>query len=418
MGKKAFYIVHLLILLSILVVENNLTFANQLAPLPSVTSNPAINKAALVPTPTLPAIDAKAYVLIDANSGKVLAEKNADEKNSPASLTKLMTMYIASDAIRQGRIKLTDKVVISEKAWRTGGSKMFVKVGEPVPVEQLIKGIIVESGNDACVALSEHIAGSEESFTGLMNQQAAILGMKNSNFTDSTGMPHPNHYTSARDMAVLARAIIQHFPEDYKWYSLKWFEFNGIKQPNRNRLLWRDPTVDGLKTGHTDEAGYCLVSSANRNNMRLVSVILGAPSIQARTEDSQRLLTFGYRFFQTEKLYDKNKPLKEIRVWMGENKYVPVGVKENFYITFPREQYKKLKASIALPAEVHAPITLGQAIGKITITSNNEEIATIPVVAIAANPQGGLFSRMMDSVSLKFHRWFGSDDANPQTVKA
>jgi len=261
----------------------------------------------MIPPP--PSIDAKGYVLIDANSGRVLAGKNISERMPPASLTKLMTMYVVSQALAQGQANLNDDVRISKLAWSKGGSKMFIKVGDHIKLQELIKGIIVASGNDACVAVAEFVAGNEDSFSQLMNMTAKQLGMENTNFTDSTGLPAPNHYTTPLDMAILARHVVQDFPQDYKWYKEKWIMFNNIKQPNRNRLLWRDSTVDGMKTGHTEEAGYCLVSSAKRNGTRLIAVVMGAPSDEARSADSMALYNWGFRFFKTMKVYDSNKEL-------------------------------------------------------------------------------------------------------------
>ena len=257
----------------------------------SANASPALAKP-IVTAPPPPALDLKAYVLVDAATGKILASSNPDTQLAPASLTKMMTAYVISMAIKEGKIHMNDNVTISEKAWRTGGSKMFVKVGTQVPVHELMQGIIVDSGNDACVAMAEHLAGSEDAFANLMNQTAAALGMTNSHFVDSTGLPNPAHHSTAHDLSMLARGVVYSFPEDYQWYSQKWFTYNGIRQPNRNRLLWRDPTVDGIKTGHTDDAGFCLVSSAKRNGTRLIAVVMGAPTDAARADDSQKLLDY------------------------------------------------------------------------------------------------------------------------------
>lgn len=275
---------------------------NTIIPIPTQPQPPTF-------TPSAPNLQASAYILMDATSGKILAQQNADMRLPPASLTKLMSMYIISNAIKSGQVRMDDKVRVSTKAWKTEGSRMFIKVGDEVPIKELVQGIIVASGNDATVALAEHIAGTEEAFTAMMNQQAKLLGMNNSHFMDSTGLPDPNHYATAKDLATLTQAYINHFPEHYIFYSEKWFTYHGIRQPNRNRLLWRYPFADGLKTGHTSEAGYCLVSSAKKDGMRLISVVMGEPNDLGRTEDSIRLLTYGFRFFETHQLYHASNNL-------------------------------------------------------------------------------------------------------------
>jgi len=339
---------------------------------------------------------------MDANSGVILASKNPDQRMAPASLTKMMTSYMVSGALKAGRIHLDDGVLVSESAWRTGGSKMFIKVGDRVPVRDLMQGIIVDSGNDACVAIAEHIAGSQDAFVNLMNQQAALLGMKNTHFMDANGLPDPQHYTTPRDMATLGRALIIDYPEDYKWYSQKWFTYNGIKQPNRNRLLWRDPTVDGIKTGHTDDAGFCLVSSALRNNTRLIAVVMGASSDAARADDSQKLLTYGFRFFESQKLFDKNAALKQVRVWLGEEKQISVGLSQPLYVSIPAGQGANLKTDVQVNNSIKAPIKKGQALGTVTVTLNGKTVTTAPVVALQDNPEGGIFRRMSDRIHLLF----------------
>lgn len=354
-------------------------------------------------TATPPSINGKGFILVDANSGKVLAEQNADQRMPPASLTKMMTSYIASSALKQKRIHLDDLVPVSEAAWRTGGSKMFIKVGTQVSVRDLLQGIIVDSGNDACVAIAEFLAGSEESFANLMNQQAKLLGMKNTHFVDANGLPDPNHYTTPRDMAILARALINDFPEDYKLYSQKWFIYNGIRQPNRNRLLWRDPTVDGIKTGHTDDAGFCLVASGVHNGTRLISVLMGAPSDAVRANDSQKLLTYGYRFFETHKLYQANTQLAEARVFQGKVKNVPVGISNDFYITIPAGQHAHLKASMALNNPIQAPIQKGQTLGTMNIMLRGNTVATTSLVALENDPRGSLWRRLSDRISMYFN---------------
>lgn len=360
--------------------------------------------------PPAPTIDAKAYVLMDANSGKILGNSNGDTQLPPASLTKLMTLYLTFNALANGQIHLDDKVPVSKKAWQTSGSRMFIKPGDEVTVRDLIQGIIVDSGNDACVAMSEFLGGSEDSFTDLMNQQAARLGMNNTHFTDSNGLPNPNHYSSAHDMAILARAIITQFPEYYKGFSQKEFTYAGITQQNRNRLLWRYPNTDGLKTGHTDEAGYCLVSSAKQGDTRFIAAVFGAPSDNARAEDSQNLLTYAARFYETKKLYNANQSLGQIRVWKGTDKLVNVGVDSDLYLTIPAGRFDKITTQTLLPGKVKAPIQKGQTLGKLTILIDNQVIAEHPLVALKADPVGGLWTRLFDSVSQTVHGWWNKDE--------
>ncbi len=370
------------------------------------TSKPVLNVAQsaspVIPVP--PVINAKGYLLIDADSGYVIAQNNQEMRLPPASLTKLMTMYVVSAALKEGRIHPTDNVLISEHAWRTGGSRMFVKVGTQVPAQDLINGIIVASGNDACVAMSEFVAGSENSFIDLMNQMAQQLGMKNTHYADTTGLPDPNNYTTPYDLSILARSIIDHYPEDYKWYGQKWMMYNHIKQPNRNSLLFSDPTVDGLKTGHTDEAGYCLVASAKRNNnMRLIAIVMGAASMKQRAVDAEALLNYGFRFYETHPLYTANTPLSKQRVWFGRDKETNLGLIQNLYVTIPVGQYNQLKAHLSTNPKLEAPLTKGKAYGQIQVTLNNQTIAAQPLVALEENPIGGFFSRLGDHISLLFH---------------
>lgn len=366
-------------------------------------------------TPGAPNLDATGYILMDGTSGKILVEKNADNRMPPASLTKLMSLYIISNALKNGQIHLDDKVRISTKAWKTEGSRMFIKVNDEVPVRDLLQGVIVASGNDATVALAEHVAGTEEAFTAMMNEQARLLGMNNSHFMDSTGLPNKNHYSTAHDLALLTQAYINNFPEDYSYYAEKWFSYNGIKQPNRNRLLWRYQYADGLKTGHTDEAGYCLVGSAKKDGMRLISVVLGEPNDNARTEDSIRLLTYGFRFFETHKLYSAQKPLVMARVWQGEKSETPLGLTEDFYVTVPAGQFKRLQADMALNNPLKAPVAKGQACGNVNISLNNQLIATKPLVALEENTQGGFLRRAADSVKYNIHKYFSRSDEKLNT---
>lgn len=370
---------------------------------PSIFANmPTAATAQPQLTPAVPNINANGFILMDGLSGKILAAKNPDQRVEPASLTKMMTSYIISMAIREGRIHMDDLVPISADAWKTGGSKMFVKVNDRVPVRDLMQGIIVDSGNDACVAMAEYVAGSQDAFVSLMNQEAQRLGMTGTHFMDVNGLPDPNHYTTPRDMATLARALIYDFPEDYKWYSQKWFAYNGIKQPNRNRLLWRDPNVDGVKTGHTDGAGFCLVASGQHNGTRLISVVMGAPTDAARADDSEALLTFGFHFFETHKLYNANSALAQARVWSGAIQQLPVGVLQDTYVTVPPGQFNNLKTSITLTTPIKAPVQKGQPLGNLTITLDGKPVSNIALVALQDDPRGGVWRRMVDHI----HSWF------------
>jgi len=389
---------HSLVLCSLALMTTNV-LANDIIAVPT-------QPQPLTITPGTPTIDAKGYILIDADSGKILAENNSNEHMAPASLTKLMALYIISSALKNGSVHSDDKVRISTKAWKTDGSRMFVKAGDEVPLKDLLQGVIVASGNDATVALAEYIAGTEEAFTDMMNFQAKNLGMLNSHFVDSTGLPNPEQYSSPHDLAILAQAITKNFPEDYRLFSQKWFIYNGIRQPNRNRLLWRFQYADGLKTGHTTDAGFCLVSSAVNNNTRLISVIMGAPSDQVRTEDSIRLLTFGFRFFETHKLYKTNSPVIQARVWKGQLKETPLGLKDDLYITVPTGSYKHILAKIHLKNPIQAPITQGQTIGTLEITLGNQVLASRPLIALKANAPGGFWRRLSDSFSYSFDKIF------------
>lgn len=357
-------------------------------------------------TPTQPKLNAKAYLLVDVHSGKILAEQNSEKKLPPASLTKMMTLYVISKALHNEQIHLTDKVHISKSAWKTGGSRMFVKAGQDVAIEDLLKGIIVDSGNDACVAMAEHLGGSEQGFADLMNQEAKQLGMTNSHFTDSTGLPRADLYTSAKDLAILARALVKDFPEYYHWYKQKWFTFNEIRQPNRNRLLWRDAAVDGMKTGYTDNAGYCLAASAKKNDMRLVSIVLGSPTDSARADDSERLLKYGFRFFETHRLYEANKPLAELPLYKGIDDTLSIGLQQDQYVTIPTGQYQYLSIKTEASKYLQAPIDKGQKVGDLVITFNGEALSTRPLYALKSVARAGLFSRAQDSVVLKFKQWF------------
>lgn len=370
--------------------------------------SPASSSSAIIPA--APNMDVKAYVLMDQKTGTIIAQKNEDELLPPASLTKLMDLYIIFNALKQGTITLDDKVLISTKAWKTGGSKMFVKAGDQVEVNKLIQGIIVQSGNDATVAMAEYIAGSEQAFVDMMNQQAARLGMNDTHFDDVTGLPRDTHKTTARDLAVLSRAIITNFPDQYHYFGEKWFTYAGIKQPNRDRLLWRFEGADGLKTGHTEEAGYCLVSSALRNNQRLISVVLGAPTDGARSDDAIQLLTYGFRFYSTEKLYDAMTPVTKVRVWKGKNKETALGLAQPLYVTVPVGSKNKLKTSIQPSQDITAPITKGRDYGSITISLNNKTLATKPLIALENNQKGGFINNLGDDISKFFSHFFSKKD--------
>ncbi|MBM4200648.1 MAG: D-alanyl-D-alanine carboxypeptidase [Gammaproteobacteria bacterium] len=356
--------------------------------------------APAIPSPPEP--PAKAYLLMDANSGRVLAERNADERLEPASLTKIMTAYVVFEEVKKGHIKLDDLVTVSEKAWKTEGSRMFAKVGAQISVENLLKGMIVQSGNDASVALAEHVSGDEAVFAQMMNQHAERLGMKNTRYKNSMGLPDPEHYATARDMALLSAALIRDFPNFYEWHSIKEFEFNGIKQPNRNRLLFTDPTVDGVKTGHTKGAGYCLVASALRDNMRLIAVVLGTASDKARAEANRALLDYGYRFYETKSVYKGGEALALARIYKGETKELPVGLAQDFYVTVPRGQFNAVKSTLDVAGLFVAPVRQGDAAGTARATLNDQIVAELPLIALQTVETGGFFRRMADSVALWF----------------
>ncbi len=346
--------------------------------------------------PKAPAIAAKSYILIDHNSNKILAQNNADEPMAPASITKVMTAYVIFSELEEGNIKLDDMVTVSKKAWKTQGSRMFIKVNSKVSVQDLLQGMIIQSGNDASVALAEHIAGSEDTFAALMNQHAKELGMTNTHFLNSTGLPDPEHKTSAKDLAILANALIKRFPEYYKWYSTREFTYNKITQPNRNKLLWRDNSVDGMKTGFTEDAGYCLLSSAKRNNMRLVSVVLGTKSTGARAQESQKLLNYGFRFYESHVIYPVGKALKNIRIYKGAHEQLPVGVAKDIAVTIPRGQYKNLKPSININTPLEAPVNKGQQLGKVEIKLNGKLLTSSPLIALNTIPVGSLWQQAKD----------------------
>jgi len=383
---------------------NITTFAHRLFLLVLLVAPAAWATEQAVPAP--PQLAAKSWLLMDAGSGRVLVNQNADERLPPASLTKLMTAYIATVEIRKGQIGESDPVTISEHAWRTGGSRMFVQVNTQVALGDLLHGIIIQSGNDASVAVAEHIAGSEDAFADMMNGTAQRLGLSNSHFMNATGLPHPEHYSSAHDMAKLARAIINEDAEHYAIYSQKEFLWNNIKQPNRNLLLWRDSTVDGLKTGHTEEAGYCLVASAVRDGQRLIAVVFGTNSEQARAAETQKLLTYGFRFFETRNFYQKGTELAQAPVWKGAERQLKAGLAEDLTLTLPRGQMQKLQASMTLQPLIEAPVAAGQEVGKVEVRLGDEVLHSAPLVALEAVEEGGIFRRVWDSIRLFFYGLF------------
>jgi len=355
---------------------------------------------AAVPVPKPPAIDARAYVLIDFQSGRVLASYKPDVQSEPASITKLMTGYGVFRALREKRLSLTDSVTISEHAWKAEGSRTFAQVGTQIPVDVLIKGMIVQSGNDATIALAEKLGGTEDGFVQMMNSYAAELGLKNSHFDNSWGGPGPTHYMSATDIATLSRVLIRDFPEDYKLYSLREYEWGGIKQQNRNGLLARDSSVDGIKTGHTETAGYCLASSASRNGMRLISVVLGTQSFKAREDASAALLNYGYTFFETVQVKKAGDVVLKPEVYKGEEDRVTLVPARDIYVTTSRGSAAQLKTNATVKEPVIAPIKAGQVLGELTVSDGKDVIARVPLVAQAAVPEGGWWTRMVDGISL------------------
>ena len=357
---------------------------------------PAHAAQALVPQP--PQLGASAYILMDALTGKVIAELNADQVLPPASLTKMMTAYMLAYELAAGNVSLDDQVHISEKAWRTEGSRMFIQEGKFVSLEDLMRGVIIQSGNDASVAVAEHLAGSEDAFADLMNQHATRLGMTHTVFHNSTGLPAEGHLTTARDLAILAQAIIRDYPEDYRVYSEKEFTFNKIRQPNRNKLLWSDNTVDGLKTGYTEAAGYCMVASAKRDGQRLISVILGASSPEVRARESQKLITYGMRFYETHLLYDAQERLANVRVWGGEQDYVELMLESELAVTIARGQAKYIKATMDINTGITAPLSAGDVLGKLIITLDTDVILEQDLVAAEDVLKGGFFKGLVDSV--------------------
>ena len=369
--------------------------------------------AAPIIIPAAPQIGAESYLLIDAATGDVLASENARMRLPPASLTKIMTSYIIADEIEQGRITQDDRVPISVKAWRMEGSRMFIREGTEVSVADLLRGIVIQSGNDASVAMAEYIAGDEEAFAGLMTQTAKSLEMNNTNFMNATGLPDEMHYTTAEDLAVLTRALINRFPEHYAIYSEKYFSYNDIRQANRNALLWRDDSVDGVKTGHTQAAGYCLVASAMENDTRLISVVMGARDERTRAAESQKLLNYGFRYYETVNLYAAGSSLKRVRVWSGLHESLEVGLDDAITLTIPRGGRDQLKAEINLQDVIEAPIERGQSLGALTLSLGDEMLVERPVVALNPVQEAGWLSSTLDDVQLMFIDLTGGDPLTP-----
>lgn len=358
--------------------------------------------AAAVPIPSPPSVDGDSYLLVDQHSGRELVAHDADKRVEPASITKVMTAYAVFRALDNDSISLDDEVLVSEKAWRLGGSKMFIEVDTRVSVEDLLKGVIVQSGNDASVALAEHVAGTEDSFADLMNRYADELGMENTHYVNATGLPDTEHFTTARDTAILTRALIEEFPDYYQWFAIKEFTYNNISQDNRNPLLWRDKHIDGVKTGHTESAGYCLVAAREENGMRLISVVMGSSSGKARADANQALLNYGFRFYATHRLYAGDDTLTTERVWKGERETVALGLRDDLFVTVPRGSYKKLEAVMDVPAQLSAPVTTSAPIGKVRVNLEGEQLATAPLYALEPVAEGGLWTRLVDGVLLWF----------------
>lgn len=380
--------------------------STQMPPKPSAIPVPTLPQAPMPPPPTF---DARAWVLMDFASGQVIASQNPDQREEPASLTKIMTDYVVSAELGAGKVHMDDPVLISEHAWRAGGagtdgSTSFLALNSKVPLKDLLYGMIIQSGNDAAIALAEHVAGSEQTFASLMNAYAQRLGMRNTHFINASGYPAPEHYSTARDIAILSRALIRDFPDDYKISAIKEFQWNGITQHNRNTLLWRDASVDGIKTGHTTEAGFCLAASAKRGDARMVAVVMGAPNDRARADDAEALLEYGFRFYETHNLFTAGKPLATPRLWKGQSNILPLGLTQDAVVTIPRGKYPELKAALDIPARLIAPFKQGQRIGALHVTLDGKPVLDAPLVALQDAPQGGFFKRLWDAILLWFHR--------------
>ena len=406
---------HALIPVAAVTLMLGAAIAQQAPPRPTPVPRPVTPE---VPVPPAPDVDGQSWVLMDYATGQILASKNPDERRAPASLTKVMTDYVVSAEIAAGHIHPTDPVTISEHAWRAGGagtdgSTSFLKLGSQVPLEDLLKGMIIQSGNDAAIALAEHTAGSEQAFVGLMNAYAKQLGMTNTHYSDASGYPVDDHYSTARDIAILSRALIRDFPADYAISAVKEFEWNGIKQANRNALLWRDPSVDGIKTGHTAAAGFCLDASAKQGDQRMIAVVMGSSTDHGRADAAMALMNYGFRFYETHKLYAAAKPLATPRLWKGVANQLPLGVASDVLVTVKRGDYAKLKAVMDIPATLIAPFKKGQQVGTLRITLAGQPVQSVPLVALQDAPQCGFFGRLWDSILLWFHGSKGNTEQTP-----
>lgn len=364
-------------------------------------------ESVIIPKP--PVLNATAYVLMDAASGEILVQKNADKRLPPASMTKMMTSYLATHELALGNLGEQDPVPVSVKAWKMGGSKMFIREGRDVPLIELLKGVIIQSGNDASIAVAEYVAGSEDAFVDLMNRHAQRMGMENTHFKNATGWPAEGHYSSSHDMALLARSIINDHPEYYSLYKEKYFEFNKIRQPNRNKLLWRDPSVDGLKTGHTDEAGYCLTASAIRDDMRLIAVVMGTNSENARATETQKLLTYGFRYFETHRLYKAGEHIKTLPVWYGKETEFEVGLEKDLFITIARGAKEQVEVETLTNEYIEAPLQAAESQGSLSIRLNGEVLAERPLIALSNVEEASFFSRLWDGVKLFFIKLFSGE---------
>ena len=388
-----------------------LLIANDHATLQVSKTIPVTQFTHKIPAP--PTINASSYILMAGGSRTVLVEHNAHERIPPASLTKIMTMYVISQALKSGQLTLDTEVYVSQKAQQVEGSRMFIKAGDKVKAKDLILGMVVASGNDASIAMAEHIAGSEETFVDIMNTEAKRLGMNETHFVDCIGMPNPNHYSTAYDLAILSHALIFDFPEYYSWYSEKWFTYNNIKQPNRNQLLWRSEYVDGIKTGHTNEAGYCLAASAKKDQTRLISIIINTPSDASRTEGTQKLLTYGFHFFKTHLLFTPKDIVSQPRIWKGNLKTIQLGVPHNMLVTIPVGQYEQLKITTQLPDPIIAPVNKGEKLGTMTVMLNDQVLLKSPLIAKESVSKGSFFSRLSDSISMVIHGATDDDNESP-----
>lgn len=376
----------------------NNSFVKLLILISGISLNSTVPGVTAVPPP--PEIEATSYLIADANSGAYLVETNIDQRVEPASLTKMMTAYVVASQVSGGHVAMTDQVTVSEKAWRMGGSRMFIEVGKKVSVEDLLKGVIIQSGNDASVALAEHVSGTEEAFADLMNQYAAELGMKDTHFMNSSGWPHADHYTTARDLATLARALVRDHPDIYAMHSIREFTWNNIKQPNRNSLLWKDASVDGIKTGHTQSAGYCLVASSVRDGIRLISVVMGAEGTRARTSATQALLNYSYRFFETRKLFGAGEAVTTVKVWKGERDSIDLVVGDELVLTLQRGQFDQLRTVTTVEEELVAPMSAGEELGRLDLMLDDTVLASSPLVAREAVAKGSMFVQVRDHIKM------------------